>query len=256
MMTERREAQSSRHAAAMAARLNDVHSALPRVRREYLIDRTRTGLAPFHPAIYRFSIRSIEVVRTRSWHVDSDRIAIGISTSNGQLWTATSDLGTLGVGRYPFELSTEPVPVSDPGIGVCVGYLLVNSRHANADAVDKLLSKSIDELVSAGARAAASGTGSAVAANADADGPSIAGSGLGSAFAAELLGGEVAELLAAACDGPVAVERVVFQGIDLWSCTQTSAARFQRADHHRGIRCTNGCPGPSEYWVTWRVCRM
>lgn len=221
---------------------------------ECLPGRTRTGFPPFEPAEYRLSILSVEIVSTRSWHVDSDRICIGISTSNGNPRTVTADLGTLGVGRYPLKLSTEPVLVSAPGIGVAVGYLIVNSRHADAEAVDKLLSKSIDELISVGAGTAAGGTRSAVAAEFGAMGPQIADSALG--FDADLLQDEFAGLLAVNCDGPVAAEHTVFQGIDLWNCTQTPSARFQRTDHHLGLPCSNGCGGVSEYWVTWHVCRM
>ncbi len=77
----------------------------------------------------------------------------------------------------------------------------------------------------------------------------VIGSALG--LLAGWIVGEVAGILTADCDGPVAAEQAAFKGQQLWNFT--AHGPHQVTTYHPGTDSPAGCGSNSIYKVTWVV---
>jgi hypothetical protein len=57
------------------------------------------------------------------------------------------------------------------------------------------------------------------------------------------------------CDGPIAVEQVIFSGKELQQMISESQA-FQKATFHAGTDSPAACGANSEYEITWSIARV
>jgi hypothetical protein len=209
-------------------------------------------IPPFQPASYTFRLVSMQVLNTRSAHLDSDKASLTVGVGpNPQPVTVTKDLGDVNNGTFQIGLSIGPIQISDPNIGIAMNYLILNSGHKSHDEVNKILTGTGDSLAAAGAKAATSAVGSAVGAALGTSIVPVLGTALG-ALAGWLVG-QVTGLLTADCDGPVASEQAAFKGQQLWNYTAHGA--YTHTTYHPGIDSASGCGSNSIYTATWSISR-
>lgn len=209
-------------------------------------------IPPFQPASYTFHLVSMQVLNTRSAHLDSDKASLTVAVGpSGTPTTVIKDLGDVNNGTYPINLSVGPIHISDPNIGIAMNYMIVNSGHQSHEDVNKILTGAGASLAAAGAKAATSAVGAAVGAEIGSDFVPVIGTALG--LLAGWLVGELTGLLTADCDGPVAAEQPAFKGSQLW--TLTTRGPYTHTTYHPGIDSAHGCGSNSIYTVTWSITR-
>jgi hypothetical protein len=209
-------------------------------------------IPPFQPASYTFRLVSMQVLNTRSAHLDSDKASLTVAVGpDGTPTTVIKNLGDVNNGTYPIGLSIGPISISDPNIGVAMNYLILNSGHQSWQDVNKILTGAGSALASAGAKAATSAVGAAVGAEIGSDLMPVVGTVLG--LLAGWLVGELTGLLTADCDGPVAVEQPAFKGSQLWA--NTARGPYTHTTYHPGIDSAHGCGSNSIYTTTWTISR-
>jgi len=209
-------------------------------------------IPPFQPASYTFRLVSMQVLNTRSAHLDSDKASLTVGVGpNPQPVTVTKDLGDVNNGTYQIGLSIGPIQISDPNIGIAMNYLILNSGHQSHDEVNKILTGTGDSLAAQGAKVATAAIGSAVGLAVGSSILPVLGSALG-ALAGWLVG-QLTGLLTANCDGPVASEQAVFKGQQLWNLTAHGA--YTHTTYHPGVDSASGCGSNSIYTATWSISR-
>jgi hypothetical protein len=209
-------------------------------------------IPPFQPASYTFRLVSMQVLNTRSAHLDSDKVSLTVGVGpNPNPTTVTKDLGDVNNGTYQIGLSIGPIQISDPNIGIAMNYLILNSGHQSHDEVNKILTGTGASLAAAGAKAATSAVGAAVGAEFGSTFVPVLGTALG--LLAGWLVGELTGLLTADCDGPVAVEQPAFKGQQLWN--YTARGPYTHITYHPGTDSAHGCGSNSIYTATWSISR-
>jgi hypothetical protein len=127
-------------------------------------------------------------------------------------------------------------------------YAVVNSGHASQAEVESALTKAGTSLADKAAQAAAKVIGGAIGAELGSSigtaAVPIVGTALG-ALAGWLVG-ELASLVFANCDGPVAAGVHVFTIADL-------TKGMTGSDYTPGVDSAHGCGSNSEYYVNWSV---
>lgn len=207
---------------------------------------------PFQPASYTFKLVSMQVINTRSAHLDTDHASLTVAVgSNGAPTTVVKDLGDMNNGTYPIGLSIGPIHINDPNIGVAMNYLILNSGHQSHDEINKILTGTGDSLAAAGAKAATSAVGTAIGLEVGSNLLPVIGSALG--LLAGWLVDQLTGLLTANCDGPVASEQAVFKGLQLWN--YTARGPYTHTTYHPGIDSNHGCGSNSIYTATWSISR-
>jgi len=208
---------------------------------------------PFRPASYTFRLVAMQVINTRSAHLDSDKVGFAVAVGDGAPVTRTKDMGNVNNGSFPIGLSIGPILVSDPNIGIAVNYTIINSGYKQWADMDRALAASITALARAGARAAtASAMGIPIGATIGTDVLPVIGSVLQLAYA--FLVSSFSMFFTVDCDGPVAAEQAAFKGSQLWA--DTVGGSFTHTTYHPGADSPHGCGSNSAYTATWSITRQ
>lgn len=212
-------------------------------------------LPPFAPAYYTFRLDSFDIAKTRSrdnWlsdETDTDHVSLTVTVGDQAPYTQTRDLGDLDEGNnYQIGLSTGPILIADPSEKVVFNYVMVNSGHQDEAAVQKALTQAGTTLAEAAVKAAGTAIGGTIGTTV------LPGIGTLLGMLGGWLMGEVASILFADCDGPVAAEQVVKFGRDLWHDTVNGGV-LNMSTYHPGVDSPSGCGSNSVYVVRWSIIR-
>ena len=208
-------------------------------------------IPPFQPASYTFRLVSMQVLNTRSAHLDSDKASLTVAVGpNGAPTTVIKDLGDVNNGTFPIGLSIGPILISDPNIGVAMNYLILNSGHQSRrrqqDPHRRRLRARLGRRE--GRHLSRQGRGR----RRDRFGPDAGGRQRPGADR-RLAGRRADRLLTADCNGPVASEQPAFKGSQLWANTARGA--YTHTTYHPGIDSASGCGSNSIYTATWSISR-
>ena len=208
---------------------------------------------PFAPTDYLFSLDQIQILNTRSRHVDTVKVSMSVGVGNQAVRTTpTKDMGDLNNGTHPADLTLGPVHIDDPNVGIAFNYIVLNSGHQQSEATDTLLMESGSKLAAAGAQAATVAIGSAIGLQIGTEVMPVIGSILG--LAAGWLVGQITGLLTANCDGPVALEQLALKGSELW--LRTLHGPWSQSTYHPGLDSPHGCGSNSIYVTYWTIRRQ
>ena len=208
-------------------------SAPTRVIEHPVVAPTALGKTP----VFTFKLDSFRITDTRSVHEDTDFVSISVVVgSNAPIHLPAKAMGNLNNGVYPVNLTIPNVAVA-PGERVAFSYSIVNTGYA-ANSTEADLVKATD----AAATAAASAAGAAISAG--------TGTTIGKA-AGGWLGPEIAGVIFANCDGPVAAGDHIWTGEALAKLAVGHAVTTE--DNNPGTDSPEGCGSNSQYYVTWTV---
>ena len=207
-------------------------------------------IPPFQPATYSFQFDSYHIFTTRSLNDDTNFLSVSIAVNGRVPENQTRSMGDNDNGPHPVSLHLKPILVDSPNTKVVYNYAIVNAGHGNGSEIIKKLQTTLEELANLGSAWAGTTTGAAIGGTFG--GPIGAAVG---AFAGFIAGGAL-QIIFANCDGPVAVQQVVFTGQDLWRLTQGSGNKLVQNVNHPGIDSPWGCGSNSNYTVNWSVTRQ
>ena len=109
------------------------------------------------------TLESVTITTTRSRDADSDVVSASVALGSDPAVTLVKDIGDVDNGTYAVHLQLPTVFVADPKAGFAFNYLVLNSGHKSWEETNAVLKKVGDGLASAGAKAAASAVGAAIA---------------------------------------------------------------------------------------------
>lgn len=199
-----------------------------------------------HPEIQTitFSLDSFRITDTRSRHEDTDYVSFTllVRDANGQgtPQTLKKAMGNVNNGTHNVGLSFPNVVIPVNG-SIVFNYLIVNSGHQSESDVYKVLETTGGSLANKGLVAGGTALGSAIL------------PGLGTILGAigGWLAGQISNILAANCDGPVAAEQVTLKYADVMA--KTASGPYTHETPNPGTDSATGCGSNSMYYVTWHV---
>jgi hypothetical protein len=206
-----------------------------------------TGIT-VHPQVQTmtFSLDSFRITDTRSRHNDTDFVSCTLlvrdAKGQGTPQTLKKKMGDVNNGTHAVNLQFPNVAIPSGG-SVVFNYLIVNSGHKSEGDVDQALEKAGTALAQKGLVAGGTAIGTAIF------------PGLGSILGAVggWLAGEIGNILAANCDGPVAAEQVTLTYDQLMK--DTASGPMTKETKHPGTDSATGCGSNSMYYVTWHIQR-
>jgi hypothetical protein len=190
-----------------------------------------TTTAPMAPAAakaktYDFTVRSFQILNTRSLHEDTDHVTIALKVGTKVYPAQVKHMGKLNNGTFKVLLSFKDVEVPTPETKVVMSYLIMNSGH-DKDKVSEWLKKGAEGLLSKGA-AASGGLGTVVS----------------------YLGELGINVLLPNCDGWVAGDHINLTGKTL---AAYAGGRHEETRNYPGVDSPTGCGSNSHYKVTWSI---
>jgi len=193
-----------------------------------------------------FSVDSFRITDTRSRHNDTDFVSCTLlvrdASGNGTPQTLNKSMGDVNNGAHAVNLSFANVAVPVGG-SIVFNYLIVNSGHKSESDVDQALEKAGSALAQKGLVAGGTALGTAI----------FPGLGTILGMVGGWLAGEIGNIMAANCDGPVAAEQITLTQAQLMQ--ETANGPYGKETKHPGTDSATGCGSNSMYYVTWHIAR-
>lgn len=189
---------------------------------------------------FNFKLNKFTVGNTRSWHTDTDHIAVGLQVGDKKYPVQLATKSDVNNGTYVLNLGFTAIPIQNAGLPVYFNFQIVNAGHHSQEAIDSALRNGFDSLVAMGAKALGDYL--------------IPGSG--SIWSA--LGGKGADWLIglafADCDGAVAIDQLALNGATVAQWTASGPHIETRL--YRGSNSPSGCGSNSEYHAQFSIERV
>jgi hypothetical protein len=197
-------------------------------------------------SIFDFTIKSFQILDTRSVHKDTDFVSISVVVSNkNSITLPTKSMGDLNNGTYNVNLSIPNVEVGPNDI-VTFAYAIVNAGHKQ-DEVEQKLGTALQSAAEKALDLGAAAVGTAIAGSIGGELLSLIAQAGGAWLTGQILG-----IIFADCDGPVAGGSHVYSGAQLAHQTANGAV-ISTTDDNPGTNSPVGCGGNSHYKVSWSI---
>jgi len=176
---------------------------------------------------YIFRLDKFRIDTTRAVHEDTDFVSFAVKIGDQMLEPKIKRLGNLNNGDHTVDLEFGPLSVPSTIVPVLLNYQILNSGHKDDAQTTELLTQGANYLATA------------------------AGGALGAVISQ--VGKLLIGLFVADCDGPVAIDQVVTDGVAL--DVNTSGTGIMSETRRYRYESQTFCGESPDYKVTWSIIR-